>query len=179
MNLIFTITQILFLFFSNDANKQFPFKTINIAGKIWTAENFKGGINSGACYEHNTSNCMNMGRLYSFDEAIKSAPSGWHLPTKSEWDALLNEIRKQGKNPFDVLNEGEFNSKFAGYKDEYGDFTKINYQARFWSATGWETGKAWYMYLNKSRQMADVDTDDTRCLFSVRYVKDEPKKTSE
>lgn len=151
-----------------------PYKTITIAGKTWMAENFKANISAGSCYDENLSNCMNMGRLYSYEAAVKSAPSGWHLPSKEEWSALLNAIRKEGKNPYDVLTEGEFDAKFAGYKDSYGDFTKINYQTRFWSSTTWENEEqnAWYMYLSKSRQMADLDTDEKKCLFSVRYVKD-------
>jgi uncharacterized protein (TIGR02145 family) len=151
-----------------------PYKTVVIAGKTWMAENFKGNISNGSCYENDLMNCMSFGRLYSYEAAIKSTPAGWHLPSKEEWDNLLSAIRKEGKNPYEVLMGNDFNAKLAGFKDSYGDFTKINYQVRFWSSTSWENEekKAWYMYLSKSRQMADVDTDEKKCLFSVRYVKD-------
>jgi uncharacterized protein (TIGR02145 family) len=158
----------------SNSNQHLPYKTIIIGGKVWMAENYRGNISAGSCYENNLANCMNFGRLFSYEEAIKSAPQGWHLPSKSEWSSLLNAIRNEGKNPYDILTEGSFDAKFAGYKDSYGDYTKINFQTRFWSSTEWENENknAWYMYLAKSRQMADVDTDEKKCLFSVRYVKD-------
>lgn len=154
--------------------QEIPYRVIKIAGKIWMAENYRGNISAGGCYENNLANCMNFGRLFTYTEAVNSAPKGWHLPSKEEWNSLLNQIKAEGKNPYMVLTEGEFDARLAGYKDSYGDFTKINYQGRFWSSDSWgnEDDKAWYVYLSKSRQIADMDTDEKKCMFSVRYVKD-------
>jgi uncharacterized protein (TIGR02145 family) len=172
---LYFVTAALVVFSSFVKTEQsLPYKTITIAGKVWMAENFRGNISAGSCYENNLANCMNFGRLFTYNEAVRSAPAGWHLPAKNEWNDLLSAIRKEGKNPYVVLTIGSFDAAFAGYKDSYGDFTKINYQVRFWSSTEWgnENDKAWYMYVNKSREIADVDTDEKKCLFSVRYVKD-------
>ncbi len=62
-----------------------------IGNHCWMAENLNySGHSSGysACYNNSSSNCNTYGRLYSFEAAQTACPSGWTLPTDSNWKVL-------------------------------------------------------------------------------------------
>jgi len=58
--------------------------------KYRTAQNMNYKINSSWCYNDSDSYCKKYGRLYDWNTANKACPAGWHLPSRSEWDALVN-----------------------------------------------------------------------------------------
>jgi uncharacterized protein (TIGR02145 family) len=69
------------------------YKTITIGNQTWMAENLHYKTPAGSwCYYNDTNNCNRYGRLYTYEMAAGSCPSGWHLPTKAEWDTLVNYL---------------------------------------------------------------------------------------
>jgi len=55
------------------------------------------------------------GRLYSWEEAMKNCPNGWHLPSKEEWQTLVD---------------------FAGGEEVASDFSALpDYPASWWSSS--------------------------------------------
>ena len=90
------------------------YKTVVVDGVTWMAENLNYAdheIGESSCYSNSDSNCELYGRLYSRDAAMNSAsceyqkncdlgegpiqgvcPSGWHIPTKTEVQSLLDYI---------------------------------------------------------------------------------------
>jgi len=65
---------------------------VEIGGKWWMAENLNYDIvngNGSWCYGNNGYNCYTYGRLYTWNVAMAACPSGWHLPTRDEWDNLV------------------------------------------------------------------------------------------
>jgi uncharacterized protein (TIGR02145 family) len=67
------------------------------------------------CYNSNTNNCDTYGRLYG-PTAKTACPTGWHLPTKAEWQTLVDFV---GSNAGQKLKATSGWSSGNG-TDEYG-----------------------------------------------------------
>ena len=72
------------------------YKTVEIDQQEWMAENLRYASDSSWCYDRDTVNCNLYGRLYPGVDADKVCPKGWHLPSASEWKALIRYVG--GKN---------------------------------------------------------------------------------
>ncbi len=89
------------------------YKTIVIGTQTWMAENlnYDPGPGNSACYDNNSSNCAQYGRLYDWSTAMSIStsynssswngsdvkhqgicPAGWHLPSNAEWTTLTNYV---------------------------------------------------------------------------------------
>jgi uncharacterized protein (TIGR02145 family) len=69
------------------------YRTIEVGGKVWLAENFNFDSGEGTwCYAKNPENCEKWGRLYTLEAARAAVPEGWHLPTVEEWDAAIESF---------------------------------------------------------------------------------------
>ena len=164
------------------------------------------------CYNDEPANCDVTGRFYTWAAAIDSVklandvdnpqdcgygrecgltgkvqgicPSGWHLPSYDEWNALFTAVGGQ-LNPGKVLksqtgwnNNGNgtdaygFSALPAGYKVYFGHFYGGGINAFFWSATEYGSYNAFYIYLYYYNEYADLLSYDKRYGSSVRCVKD-------
>jgi len=101
-----------------DSRDKKKYKAVKIDGKTWMAENLNFKTDSSFCFGKKDANCAKYGRLYTWDDAKKACPEGWHLSKKEEWDALLKAGQKLG---FDL------------HGDKAGDFLRAK--------TGWSAFK--------------------------------------
>jgi uncharacterized protein (TIGR02145 family) len=114
------------------------YATIQIGSQCWMQENLnigtriegvvsstnENGINSTIekyCYDDDDSNCGIYGGLYQWDEAMnyvetESAqgicPSGWHIPSSTEWTVLTDHIKS---NPNYICNGHNGKSLASSY----------------------------------------------------------------
>lgn len=102
------------------------YKTVVIGNQTWMAENLNfEPAKESWCYEKTPSNCAIYGRLYSWDAAQKACPEGWHLPSKSELDTLIEYIGKdtagtqlKANEPnWDGINRYGFNALPGGQRN--------------------------------------------------------------
>lgn len=203
-----------------DARDGKTYKTVTIKDQTWMAENLNYEVENSSCAEGDSENCEAFGRLYTWTAAMDSAttgcgytvvcdladsiaqpkvqgicPEGWHIPTDSEWDTLI-EITGDADHAAQALKSkdvwtrdaGEDTYKFSvlptGYRGEKGDYTQPE-TASFWASTEFiQTSANTDMYptgkYSKNACARYMDRDisvkhrsyDKRTARSIRCIKD-------
>lgn len=163
--------------------KTVNYKTVKIGSQTWMAENLKVETKDSWCYDNDESKCEEYGRLYTWSAAMKACPSGWHLPSDSEFKTLFETVGekwKKGKmlksktgwgDPGNGTDAYSFSALPAGYRLINGNFDGEGDNAYFWSSTG-SARKTHYMYLDYSDYGGQEDNSEEFSGFSVRCVKD-------
>jgi uncharacterized protein (TIGR02145 family) len=147
------------------------YKIVKIGDQYWMAENLKAIhyrngdeipnvadntdwenlLIGGYCaYNNNDDYITTYGLLYNWyavDDSRNIAPEGWHVPTYSEWQTLINnlggqqtaggEMKYAGTDYWLSPNTGATNSSGfsalpGGFRDRRGGFSSINGGAEFW-----------------------------------------------
>jgi len=69
------------------------YETVQIVDQCWMAENLDFNAGEG-CWE--TPGAIEKdGRYYTWEAAKRVCPSGWHIPTKDDWEELMQYISDQ------------------------------------------------------------------------------------
>lgn len=159
------------------------------------------------CYENKLDSCSKYGRLYTWSAAMDSigtfgtngkgcgrgktclptypvrgiCPSGWHLPTRAEFEALFTNVGGEStagemlkstsgwKSYGDGTDVFGFSALPAGFYN--GHFSNFGYEAAFWSSTEYSSNGAYLMNLPFSGDHGLYDSKKYYG-FSVRCVKD-------
>jgi len=139
-----------------DPRDGMTYKTIQINGLTWMAQNLNYDIGEGSFhYNNDPRNGERFGRLYTFEAALIACPSGWRLPLEKEWRELAklygganDDASDGGKAALKALmagGESGFNALFAGFKHKDGaeNFKNFGTYGYFWTATGRDASEAW------------------------------------
>lgn len=175
------------------------YKTVAIGDQIWMAENLDYCLdNVGYCYNNDTLNCRNYGRLYSWEEAKVVCPETWHLPDTTEWNIMfaflggskvsfdkiaVDNVFIKGmasrENPNDIYQKSSNSSGFSALPSG----VKINnsYQgmgglAVWWTSSEASSNYAFYTYIenNKVRIIGTSKNSSSNKLneyYSIRCMK--------
>ncbi|WP_073158769.1 fibrobacter succinogenes major paralogous domain-containing protein [Fibrobacter sp. UWH5] len=167
------------------------YKTVTIGSQTWMAENLNYNTSNSYCYDNNASNCSKYGRLYTWSAAMNACPSGWHLPSDTEWNTLWIAVGGTGtagmklKSTSGWSGGGNGTDSFgfavlpAGRRSYGGYFSTEGDRASFWSSSEFSYYYAydWYFYYDYDDVNRSHDNKDTG--FSVRCLKDSSPASGE
>ena len=157
------------------------YKTVVIGSQTWMAQNLNYVRAGSYCYIDASFYCAEYGRLYTWNAARTACPSGWHLPSKDEFEMLFSAVGGQsiaGKMLKSTSVNGtdaySFSALLAGIRFNGGYFTDMGHYAHFWSSTEYkyDNNNAYNMYLRNSEDNAHLPNYSKDSGFSVRCVKD-------
>ena len=167
------------------------YKTVSIGNQTWMAENLNVKTGGDLCYDNKSDNCKKYGRLYTFEDALKACPAGWHLPSRGEFERLFNAVGgrsmagKKLKSSYGWNKNGGGVDGFglnvlpAGHK-EYSGFYGLGNFAKFWTSSEYigEDEGAYFdeqeiLYMGSSQNNADFQRSEMfkSSYFSIRCVK--------
>jgi len=163
------------------------YNTVLIKERCWMAENlnFEQSFGNSLCYENNPSYCNHYGRLYDYEAANSACPSGWRLPTSSEYEQLRaytgvnaddagvhfkTESGWDGENGDDKL---KFSALPGGHCDYNKQCNQLNRVGIWWTSTEKVIGESnLVMMLSADNQMFNVSSSrEIDNYYSVRCIK--------
>ena len=162
------------------------YKTLKIGTQTWMAENLAYKA-SGGCwaYQNNSSSIKIYGYLYNWNTAQNVCPSGWHLPSDSEWLTLINFIgggdvaggKLKSTSMWDSPNSGATNSIGfsalpSGLRFSDGSFDNATGYCYFWRTKEYSNYDAWFIQLSYDQKRTSENYDSKSSGLSVRCVKD-------
>jgi uncharacterized protein (TIGR02145 family) len=173
-----SFTQIQGKFIDSRDGKEY--KTVRIKDQLWMAENLAYKPESGeyGAYNDDTSNVAKYGYLYGWETALIVCPKGWHLPTKEEFQTLLNNVGGNDSVRYSALNSGGssgFNSLNGGYRYTYGFCDCLGKNAAYWTSTLADDIDGFQIHFDgteKTVQIYDAGYVYAPCAFSIRCIKD-------
>jgi uncharacterized protein (TIGR02145 family) len=174
------------------------YRTVKIGEQAWMAQNLNYKTKGSACYKGNVANCQKYGMLYDWETAVKACPAGWHLPSDTEWQILVNFTGDaefagrdlKAKNGWNEKSNGTdkyaFSALPGGSAGQSVAFGNIGCDGGcWWSSTAAESegmdDAAYGRQMNYDHSDDGTDTnsnsvdryyDAKQVMFSVRCVKD-------
>ena len=174
------------------------YKTAKIGEQLWMAENLAYNDpdpkNQSDCYGDSISNCIKYGRLYTWEVANRVCLKGWRLPTKSEFESLLNYAGGgDKKKALKILTSDSlfgFNVLLGGYYYystpklfETTGYLRQDGVASFWTSTEEyysgmaamspdEKPMADIIFFGPKSTLAFMNVFYKKCAMSVRCIKD-------
>ena len=169
---------------------------ITLRGQTWMARNLNyatlGGSTCAGDYE---SNCEKYGFLYTWDTAMTACPDGWRLPSRDDWDLLMQHADGRKSDNYgkyhDWSRAGEKLKAKTGWKktswgsdgngmDRYGfcalpgggGYSTVGKGGNWWSSTE-SYGTAYSRFMvSDSEGVGEDDNSGKSTGLSVRCIKD-------
>ena len=167
-----------------DTRDKKTYKTVKIGEQTWMAENLNYNAKGSKCYDNKPENCAKYGKLYNWATAKEACPSGWHLPSKAEWEKLTDFIGggeiagKKLKSNSGWNENGNGTDEFGfsalpgggGLSD--GSISRVGYYGLWWSASEYSSYLAYGRYMSFNNEGAGWGNYDMSYLRSVRCLQD-------
>jgi uncharacterized protein (TIGR02145 family) len=153
---------------------------VKIGDQWWMAENLNNSSIESSCFLDKSEYCETYGRLYSWNAALNSCPTGWHLPSDSEWTVLVDFLggaEVAGAKLIEIdselwrvditgsSNESGFSALPGGYGaiSNYGNlmFTGVGFYAFFWSSTEHDSEDSWFRVIHGVKEIWREDFSNT------------------
>lgn len=128
------------------------YRVVKICHQIWMAENLHFKTSTGCwAYENKFENAKQFGYLYDWNTACSVAPKGWHLPSKEDFEQLINFLESTTPSVRNALISGGssgFSALFGGrFLPDRCYFHSIGETAFFWSSSPMDETCCWKLEL--------------------------------
>jgi uncharacterized protein (TIGR02145 family) len=153
-------------------------RIVKIDHQTWMARNLDRATINSKCYENSLDNCAKYGRLYTWSDAKKACPSGWHLPTSEEWSALITAVDhtstklKATSGWSEYAGNGTddygFSALPGGYGNGLGNFYDAGESGYWWIDIGHGASNAWIRDVFQIYEAIHLGGN----LYSIRCVQD-------
>ena len=154
------------------------YKTVKIGNQIWMAENLAYKTSSGCWADANDeSNVAELGYLYNWETALKVCPKGWRLPTKKDFENILEGLG-DSYEAYEALIPGGgtgLSLLFGHWHDQDPNADTGGDYAFFWSSTSSEEDAscAWTLDIDGENDMTYLNHEFSKAEgISVRCIKD-------
>ncbi|MBI3189981.1 MAG: hypothetical protein HYZ33_04970 [Ignavibacteriales bacterium] len=179
------------------------YNTVQIGNQCWFRENLDVGamivrtsnqsnnsLLEKYCYNDDTVNCNTYGGLYQWNEAMQYStaegvqgicPSGWHVPTLTEFQTLKTAVGNDGNALKEVgqgtgggvgTNASGFSVLLAGYRYDGGACYYLGEETYSWSSTQYNATNAYYLHLNYYDSNINLNFDYEQNGLSIRCLID-------
>ena len=122
------------------------YKIVEADDQVWMAENLAYKPETGYCWAYNndSTNVAKYGYLYDISSALYACPSGWHLPSRKEWNDLKKYYggNKEAGNKMVSEEENSFSALPGGTRIG-GDFVHLEMYGWWWTSE-WGQSAATY-----------------------------------
>jgi len=163
--------------FFTDPRDRKKYRIAKIGNQTWMADNLNWE-GAGVWYDNKKANGQKYGRLYTWNEAMKASPPGWHLPSDEEWATLADfaggadtAAEALKSEDWDGADAFGFSALPGGYCYRTGDFHNIGNSGYWWSATEGVNEYAYLRYLSSSHAKVYRNDYSKSYAFSVRLIK--------
>jgi len=155
-------------------------------GKQWTIQNLNIDIVPSYCYDDAAKNCLQYGRLYTWESARRACQSlgaSWRLPTDEEWRRMAKEYggvsadsEDKGKSAYKALLTGGssgFNAVLGGGRTEHGEYVRLEVHGFYWAASEIDHATGWsYNFGKGGLALHRQSGSEKQSAFSVRCIRD-------
>ncbi|MEI6815497.1 MAG: FISUMP domain-containing protein [Bacteroidota bacterium] len=175
--------------------------TVQIGTQCWFHENLNIGVSvdlnqqindsiiEKSCYNSLTSECDTFGGIYNWDEAMKYGistqgicPNGWHIPTKNEWNILMNYLGATAGTQMKVPStnnpgwDGTNTSYFTAMAGGVGGGSFSLYQGTretYWSSTQYSVTDAYDYDLSSGNNQLTEANNTKNSGYCIRCILDQ------
>jgi uncharacterized protein (TIGR02145 family) len=124
-------------------------------GRTWTTNNLRLALPGSYCYDDAASQCLRLGRLYTWASAAQVCTrlgTGWRLPTDDEWWQLAKAYGgllgdSEGRAASTDLLAGRpsgFDAVLGGNREAAGGYARLDEHGIYWTATESDNEHAWF-----------------------------------
>jgi len=162
------------------------YKTAKIGKQTWMAENLAFKTEKGCLpYNNDIKNVIEYGYLYNFETAKDGCPSGWHLPSREEFEKLIKHLGGEEDAAYNLksaegweykgvnygINCCGFNALQKGihYSDDDSFYNEVTV---FWSNTTEGAEEVWFLSLYIEFYNAEIESGEPTFEAYVRCLKD-------
>jgi uncharacterized protein (TIGR02145 family)/uncharacterized repeat protein (TIGR02543 family) len=170
------------------------YSKVTIGDQTWMAENLNYNASGSVCFNNNSSNCAQYGRLYSWSTAMNGAssssanpsgvqgvcPAGWHLPSNAEWATLENYVgsssgtKLKSTSGWDNNGNGTdqygFSALPGGDQHSDGSFNHGGQTGLWWSTNEYSSSNAYSHNIYSNETSVKLDNYSKYAMYSVRCV---------